>query len=72
MESLRGRVSQLSSLERVITTFRNREPDRVPVGTLVGGAALDERIAARVGADGYAASAVTVSEKVRRLLAGRR
>ena len=39
MESLRGRVSQLSSLERVITTFRHREPDRVPVATLVCSAA---------------------------------
>ncbi len=37
--SIRGKFSRLSSLERVITTIRHKEPDRPPVMTLLGGAA---------------------------------
>jgi uroporphyrinogen decarboxylase len=36
--SFRGRYSELSSIERLITTFRHKEPDHVPCGTLLGGA----------------------------------
>ncbi len=36
--NLRGRVSELSSIERVLTTVRYRKPDRVPVSHLVGAA----------------------------------
>jgi len=36
--SFRGRYSKLSSLERLITAFRHKEPDHVPCGTLLGGA----------------------------------
>ena len=31
LSSMRGRWCQLSSLERILTAFRHREPDRVPV-----------------------------------------
>ncbi len=59
----------LENMREIIARSRKDLPE---AAVLVGGAALDERIAARVGADGYAASAVTVSEEVKRLLAGRR
>ena len=44
----------------------------VSPGTLVmvGGAPLDEQLAARYGADGYAPSAVTVIEQTRKILQG--
>ncbi len=35
----RGRISRLSSLERVLTTIRHKEPDRVPVAPLVNAGA---------------------------------
>ena len=37
--NLRGKVSRLSSLERVLATVRHKEPDRVPVATLVNAGA---------------------------------
>jgi uroporphyrinogen decarboxylase len=39
LASLRGRVSTLTPLERVIASFRNREPDRVPVTPILCAAA---------------------------------
>ncbi len=39
LASLRGRWSRLSSLERVITAFRHKEPDRVPVTPVICAAA---------------------------------
>ncbi|MFZ5571100.1 MAG: uroporphyrinogen decarboxylase family protein [Thermodesulfobacteriota bacterium] len=37
--SYRGRISRLSSLERVLTAIRHKEPDRVPVAPLVNAGA---------------------------------
>ncbi len=39
MGSIRGKFSKLSSIERVLTAFQHKEPDRVPVTPLVNGAA---------------------------------
>jgi uroporphyrinogen decarboxylase len=36
--SMRGRLTSLTSLERVVTTFRHKEPDRVPVTPIIGAA----------------------------------
>jgi len=33
--SMRGRLTSLTSLERVVTTFRHKEPDRVPVTPII-------------------------------------
>ena len=38
ISSFRGRYSRLSAIERLITTFRHKEPDHGPCGTLLGGA----------------------------------
>lgn len=55
----------LENMREVIQWTRRLHPD---VKILVGGAALDERIAAALGADGYAESAVTAPEEASRLL----
>lgn len=63
--SLRGRIQTLSNIERILTTIRHKEPDRVPVTPLVcaGGRqisgmgypdfALDADKAARAFLDGF-------------------
>lgn len=63
--SVRGRWSELSSLERVLTTFRHKQPDRVPVtpilcagarqitGTRFPDFSLDAEKAAEVYAAGF-------------------
>jgi uroporphyrinogen decarboxylase len=63
--SLRGRFQELTPLERMLTTFRHKEPDRVPVSPILcSGArqisgmtfpdfALDGEKAARVFLDGF-------------------
>jgi len=38
LSSLRGRVSTLSPVERLLVAMRHKEPDRVPCGTMLGGA----------------------------------
>ncbi len=65
VSSLRGKVSSLSSLERVVTAFRNKQPDRVPVTPILcSGArqiagisfpdfALDAAKASQVFVDGF-------------------
>jgi methanogenic corrinoid protein MtbC1 len=58
----------LENMREVIAWSRRDLPH---TAILVGGAALDEQIAAACGADGYAASAVTVPEEAKRILAGR-
>ncbi len=73
----RARILALSSmmstpLDRmrdVIGWARKLEPG---VRVLVGGAALDETLAARMGADGYAECAGTVADEVARLLGSKR
>lgn len=59
--STRGRVSELNSIERLLTSLRHREPDHVPCTTLMGGAcrqlidasfdefSQDPEVAARAG-----------------------
>lgn len=39
LSAYRGKVSRLSTLERVLVSLRHKEPDRVPVATLVNAAA---------------------------------
>ncbi len=56
----------LENMREVIQWTRRLHPD---VKILVGGAPLDERIAAALGADGYAESAVTAPEEASRLVA---
>jgi dimethylamine corrinoid protein len=55
----------LENMREVIQWTRRLYPD---VKILVGGAPLDERIAAALGADGYAESAVTAPEEASRLV----
>lgn len=55
----------LENMREVIEWTRRLHPD---VKILVGGAPLDERIAAAIGADGYAESAVTAPEEASRLV----
>ena len=38
LSSARGRVSELNSIERLLTAMRHKEPDHVPCTTLMGGA----------------------------------
>jgi methanogenic corrinoid protein MtbC1 len=59
----------LEYMREVIAWSKRDLPD---VAVLVGGAALDEKIADTFGADGYAASAATVCEETRRILARRK
>lgn len=55
----------LDNMREVIGWARKLHPG---IRILVGGAALDETLAAKLGADGYAKDAGTVAEEVRRLL----
>lgn len=55
----------LENMREVIQWTRRLYPD---VKILVGGAPLDDRIAAALGADGYAESAVTAPEEASRLM----
>jgi len=55
----------LDNMREVVRWARRLHPE---VRVLVGGAALDEALAAKLGADGYAEDAGRVTEEVRRLL----
>ncbi len=55
----------IANMRSIITWSRRFLPD-VPI--IVGGAALDESVAASIGADGYAESAVTAPDEAQRLL----
>jgi methanogenic corrinoid protein MtbC1 len=57
--------TSLENMKKIIRQIRREFPD---MKFLVGGAALDEKIAQAIGSDGYADSAVTAPEEAERIL----
>jgi methanogenic corrinoid protein MtbC1 len=59
--------TSLENMKKIIGGIRRDCPD---VKTLVGGAALNQKIAMAIGSDGYAENALTVIEEAERILRG--